>query len=633
MAFADQANLAVSLNLTGNFDKGVASASKNLNTLDKTTTKTTKSVGGLGKAAGGLKNTVLTGVGMGAGIVGFNLAAAGIASVANALGDAIRGAEEEDAAIAQLTRSIEENSKSWDGNIDAVEGVIAARQDLAFSDDEQRESLRALVAVTGDVNKALEVQRTAMDLARLKGMSLGDATNLLGKVYAGNLGILSRYGIVLQKGATATEALAEIQRRARGQAETYAETVEGKVVRSQIAAANASEDLGRALIPLHRGFTELATGSISLFADIISKLTSAGGGGMPALIDTLRDTAGALRDVAAAGEEAHHDFPVFDDAVAGLQDLQNTAADLGLLPNLVKKREWTAALSEVQKGLGLTNDEMAILIDEAERLGLTLEQTRDTLERNSTAQERLAGAVAHSARADEDFRAGFAKTGDVAQKVTRSFARVTYETLDMAEASDYATKGFRDERKGLNDLIKTADRLAKQRDHTGQTLRELTQESRVLHRKQAEAAEAGNERAVVAYQRAIDRVDGLIGKVRSAERLLERVAAKEYVIDITADISRKLNRFGGGLFSGAGGGQNTGPNATGGVLYPGDYGTMGERGPERVSNKGGITVIEPMSGGRSEPIRVAVRHVISAYETNRETTRVNATGRQGHNAL
>ena len=91
-----------------------------------------------------------------------------------------------------------------------------ARTDLAFADDDQRASLQRLVSVTGDITKALELQRTAMDLARLRGMDLATAGDLIGKVYAGNLGTLSRYGIVLKKGTTATEALAEIQRRAAG---------------------------------------------------------------------------------------------------------------------------------------------------------------------------------------------------------------------------------------------------------------------------------------------------------------------------------------------------------------------------------------------------------------------------------
>ena len=95
-------------------------------------------------------------------------------------------------------------------------------------------SLAKLVSVTKDATEALELQRIAMDLARLRGMDLATASDLIGKVYGGNVGILSRYGIQLEKGTTATEALAEIQRRAAGQAAAYADTTQGKLVRAQI---------------------------------------------------------------------------------------------------------------------------------------------------------------------------------------------------------------------------------------------------------------------------------------------------------------------------------------------------------------------------------------------------------------
>jgi hypothetical protein len=81
-------------------------------------------------------------------------------------------------------------------------------------------------------------------------------------------------------------------------------------------------------------------------------------------------------------------------------------------------------------------------------------------------------------------------------------------------------------------------------------------------------------------------------------------------------------------------GQNKGESAAGGVLFPGDYGTVGERGMERVSNKGGVTVIEPM-GGRSmaQTINVTVRPLIPAYEVNRELGRIGTTRRSGAGVL
>jgi hypothetical protein len=211
-------------------------------------------------------------------LVGLGLAI-GVQQVVSFFTNAARAAADEEQAIKTLTVAIRENDAAWDGNIDAVEGVIAARQALGFSDDEQRASLQSLVSVTKDTSEALDLQRTAMDLARLKGMALGAATELLGKVYAGNLGILARYGIQLERGTSATEAIAEIQRRAAGQAEAWASENAGAAEVAAIAWDNAQEDIGRSLQPL------------------MTKLLQFGADVLPAVTDGLADLGAGASDV------------------------------------------------------------------------------------------------------------------------------------------------------------------------------------------------------------------------------------------------------------------------------------------------------------------------------------------------
>jgi hypothetical protein len=238
--------------------------------VDKAQTKTQSFISGFKSQA---KAGVGLGVGIGAGTMAFNALSTGVGFAVDVLGDAVTAAMEEEAAIATLTRAIEENDRAWDGNIDAVEDVIDARQALAFADDEQRDSLQRLVSVTGDINKALELQRTAMDLARLRGMDLATAGDLIGKVYAGNLGTLSRYGIVLAKGTTATEALAEIQRRAAGQAEAYADTTQGRFLQAQLAMNNAMEELGTLILPVVSELAVFAAGALRELGRVIGEVT------------------------------------------------------------------------------------------------------------------------------------------------------------------------------------------------------------------------------------------------------------------------------------------------------------------------------------------------------------------------
>lgn len=158
----------------------------------------------------GLQKQGAKGIGIGI-AAGATTAAVGILGDAvgrmgDLIGDATQAAMEEEVSIKKLGAALQANIKDWNGNTDAIEQTLQSRMRLGFADDEQRESLATLVAVTKDSTKALDLQRKAMDLARLRNISLQAAADILGKVYGGNIGILSRYGIQVKKGATATEA-------------------------------------------------------------------------------------------------------------------------------------------------------------------------------------------------------------------------------------------------------------------------------------------------------------------------------------------------------------------------------------------------------------------------------------------
>lgn len=212
--------------------------------------------GDLGRADDQAKKAATSFGGIGSTLGSFitptTAAVAAVGTLTVAMGAAASAALEEEKGIAALTASLRANDPAAANHIDAIEETIRQRENLAFADDEQRESLAALVSVTKDANKALALQRTAMDLARLKGISLASASELLGKVYGGNVGILSRYGIQLERGTSATEALAEIQRRAAGQAEEFANTSTGAIESMNIVFDDVVEDIGALLLPVLR---------------------------------------------------------------------------------------------------------------------------------------------------------------------------------------------------------------------------------------------------------------------------------------------------------------------------------------------------------------------------------------------
>ena len=232
-----------------------------------------------------------------------------VAALSVGLVKALENAKADQASQRLLGAALEANIPAWDGNTEAIEKVIDARLKLGFTDEEQRTSLRQLVAQTKDVNIALEIQRTAMDLARLRSIDLTTASTLLGKVYGGNVGILARYGIQLAKGTTAQEAFAEVQRRASGQASAWADGLEGQTAALGIAFDELGERVGYALIEPMTDLVHFANESL-----------------VPALEDVL-DAATALGDF--LGAEPPGTFLGMDiDEMA--VNLHNALVDIGI---------------------------------------------------------------------------------------------------------------------------------------------------------------------------------------------------------------------------------------------------------------------------------------------------------------
>jgi len=207
------------------------------------------------------KTDIGKGMAMGAGIAGFNMlkgaAMGALDAVTDYVGGSVAAFREEEVGIARLGSSLRANVKDWDGNTDAIERQIGAMvKTTGFSDSEMRASLARLVAATKDVGKAFDIQRTAMDLARFKGISLADASDALIKVEAGQYRALKGLGIVLREGATQTEALAAVQKVAGGQMAAYAETAAGKTEILNKRLGDMQEELGAKLSPVLESATD-----------------------------------------------------------------------------------------------------------------------------------------------------------------------------------------------------------------------------------------------------------------------------------------------------------------------------------------------------------------------------------------
>ena len=193
--------------------------------------------GSLGGAIGGLINPMTLAIGGAGALVG------GLAMAAKAAAD-------EQVNIEKMNTALEANIPSWDGNTDAIEAMIAKREDLAFSDDDLRNSMALLVAGTKDVSDATQLQATAMDLARLKGVSLEEASIALAKANQGSTRELKALGLEIDDNASAAENLTAIQVAAAGQAAAYADTTQAKWETLNNKFGDVVETIGTALLPI-----------------------------------------------------------------------------------------------------------------------------------------------------------------------------------------------------------------------------------------------------------------------------------------------------------------------------------------------------------------------------------------------
>lgn len=244
---------------------------------------------------------LVQGLGMAGGLGAMSVFSSAISGVIGVLGDATAAAIADQESVARLSASLKANVPAWDGNTDAIEANITAKQRLGFDDETLRDSLTVLAGATNDVTEAQNIQNVAMDLARFKGIDLKTASEALIKVEGGVYRSLKQLGIKLKDNATSTEALAAVQAVASGQAEAYADTNAGKLAASQIKVDEAMERFGAVTMPLVTEAVVTASDAIEDIVDEIAELDKGleplggVGGTLATTIELLAGMAGAVR--------------------------------------------------------------------------------------------------------------------------------------------------------------------------------------------------------------------------------------------------------------------------------------------------------------------------------------------------
>jgi hypothetical protein len=219
----------------------------------------------------------------------------------SAYGEQIAEAKRLDTALRNLGFNFA--TAEAEGYIDTVEKVTGINR------DQLQPSFIELAQVTGSTTFAQNMLNTALDVSAGTGLDLASATKILSQAYVGNYKGLKQLNLGYTNAELATKSYLEVEKliadQYAGQSKNAADSYEGSLNRLKIAAEQASEQIGQALV------SSLATSS----------------GGMDKLIDKVDGAADSISGLITNVSVLSKD----------LRDLFSSIPGAGVLENVFRR--------------------------------------------------------------------------------------------------------------------------------------------------------------------------------------------------------------------------------------------------------------------------------------------------------
>ena len=232
------AKAPINVSIAGDYnDKDINRAIRDLNSL---------------KTGGGSTTTAMSGLSNGMKALGGVMAATfSVALITDFFGSSISAALADEKAMKSLEIAL--------GNVGAahqtgaVETFIdALARETGVADDMLRPSFQKLVTATGDVALSQKAVALAMDISAGTGRDLEAVSLALAKGFSGSTTALGKLGAGIDANIIKSKDMdaitAALSQKFAGQAAAAAETYQGKINRVSVAAGEASEQIGMALL-------------------------------------------------------------------------------------------------------------------------------------------------------------------------------------------------------------------------------------------------------------------------------------------------------------------------------------------------------------------------------------------------
>lgn len=208
----------------------------------KAATKQTQGLGAITKKMSGVA------------IAGYAAAsAAAIYYGQKAIKSSIKAALDDEKSQKLLAQSLRMTAGATNATIASTETQIGAMaRATGTADDALRPALARLARSTHDTTSAFDLLGIAQNISSSTGVDLSSVTNALGKAYQGNTAALGKLGLgidsTLLKSGNLTEIMSGLRTQFAGFSDVEAKTMSGQLKLISVAAGEASETIGFALI-------------------------------------------------------------------------------------------------------------------------------------------------------------------------------------------------------------------------------------------------------------------------------------------------------------------------------------------------------------------------------------------------
>ena len=280
--------MAIDILIQGDYrDRDIKRAQHDLDLLKNQSGITGSAFAGLGKSTAALG--------------GAMVAAFSVAAIGDFFKSAIEGALADEVAMKSLALALENVNQGYRAT-DVNQFIDSLALASGTADDVLRPALQQLVTVTGNVTTSQGALKLALDVAAGSSKSVAEVSAALSAAYAGNFTAITRLKTGIDANIIATKDMdkitAALSERYAGQASAAAETYQGRLSRLSVAADEARETIGFALLGAVSDVSD-AMGGTGGAAQAAKEM----GNGIAGLIKNVGDVTDKLLDLQKNGRE------------------------------------------------------------------------------------------------------------------------------------------------------------------------------------------------------------------------------------------------------------------------------------------------------------------------------------------